>query len=271
MQPHPTTDYSPLSEERAVIALQGALERLIFAFTMGLFALVGTVILWVVSLPSVALRIVRWKVSAKRTRLHSLVIFLQAGHVRPIILASLRAIGLIFGLVAAVFLCLFCVMGSVILWVRGLFAVAGWWRDNSVSTSKPRGNVMAGTSGVERGSWNAAMDIVETSNCSWNAPKSATNEKKVMRHFDVELLLNLTTGWRLSHISSLVRRKEEERGAEKMLKEIDDKQRGVANGLTAGTTATTYEKGGPEEPTSRKVQSESSFMDLSPKFNQVLE
>lgn len=57
------TDYSPLSEERAVIALQGALERLIFAFTMGLFALVGTVILWVVSLPSVALRIVRWKIS----------------------------------------------------------------------------------------------------------------------------------------------------------------------------------------------------------------
>lgn len=46
-----------------MIALQGGLERLIFAFTMGLIALGGTAVLWVVSLPSVALRIVRWKVA----------------------------------------------------------------------------------------------------------------------------------------------------------------------------------------------------------------
>lgn len=57
-----------------------------------------------------------------------------------------------------------------------------------------------------------------------------------MKHFDVELLLNLTTGWRLSHISSLVRRKKEERKKDKkMLKEIDDKQRGV--GILLTTTA----------------------------------
>ena len=52
-----------LSESSTVIALQGVLERLIFAFTVGLVAMGGNALLWVISLPSVALHIVRWTVS----------------------------------------------------------------------------------------------------------------------------------------------------------------------------------------------------------------
>lgn len=48
------------------------------------------------------------------------------------------------------------------------------------------------------------------------------------KHFNVEFLLILTTGWHLGHISSLVRRKEEDvETEEKMLKEIDDNHCGV--------------------------------------------
>ena len=46
--------------------------------------------------------------------------------------------------------------------------VVGWWWGKTFSKKMPdgdlvKGNVMAGTSGVDGGSWKAAMDIVEVS------------------------------------------------------------------------------------------------------------
>lgn len=47
-----------------MLVLEGALQRLLFACSMGLFAFAGSAVLWVVSLPSVAMRIMRWQFSA---------------------------------------------------------------------------------------------------------------------------------------------------------------------------------------------------------------
>lgn len=57
-------EFRPLSQTNAMLALQGALQRLLFACSMGLLALAGSALLWVVSLPSVAMRILRWQFSA---------------------------------------------------------------------------------------------------------------------------------------------------------------------------------------------------------------
>ncbi|CAN0000111.1 unnamed protein product, partial [Laminaria digitata] len=52
--------FRPLSQTNGVLVLQGTLQRLLFACSMGLLALAGSAVLWLVSLPSVAMRILRW-------------------------------------------------------------------------------------------------------------------------------------------------------------------------------------------------------------------
>lgn len=51
--------FTPLSQRKKAL-IGGALERLMFACTMGLVALVLSTALWVVSIPSITGRIVRW-------------------------------------------------------------------------------------------------------------------------------------------------------------------------------------------------------------------
>jgi len=57
-----TTKPSPkaLSQTNVALILRGALERLLFACSMGLAALALSAALWVLSLPSVVGRVVRW-------------------------------------------------------------------------------------------------------------------------------------------------------------------------------------------------------------------
>lgn len=71
---------------------------------------------------------------------------------------------------------------------------------------------------------------IQASNVSWNVHKDKPAGGVISRHFDVESLLKMTTGLDLGHVSSLVRRKEEEEEMEgKLLREIDERRSGVGN------------------------------------------
>ena len=52
--------FTPLSQQQKTVVLAGALERILFAFTMGLAALALSAALWAVSILSLTGRIVRW-------------------------------------------------------------------------------------------------------------------------------------------------------------------------------------------------------------------
>lgn len=53
-------DFTPVTELPSIKRLRAGVERLLFACTMGLLALALSALLWVVSLPSITGRIVRW-------------------------------------------------------------------------------------------------------------------------------------------------------------------------------------------------------------------
>ncbi|CAM9492651.1 unnamed protein product [Ectocarpus sp. 12 AP-2014] len=212
----------------------GGLERLLFALTMGPVALALSSVLWAISIPSLAGRIVRWMlaVAERKPKLQSR----RAGYFRKLCSGIVGLLGLVVGLSLALVLFVVSLLGSVLLWFRGLYGVFEWLTqpiEQDGSESDPchvslvgKGAILPGALRACKGGWQDAIRVVEASNYGPIAQRKKTIVGgPVPGHYDVGALLQMTTGWTLGHLSSLVRMKEEEsRKEESMLREIDDER-----------------------------------------------
>lgn len=107
----------------------------------------------------------------------------------------------------AVVMCVACLIGSFILWVRGLCEVEVWRRRRSVSKHKPQSHYgkrdcPTAMAGQEDGNhWRDAWrKVAETQDYGIQRERESI-------HFNVDSLLKSTTGLDLEHISRVVKRR----------------------------------------------------------------
>ncbi|CAM9398821.1 unnamed protein product, partial [Laminaria digitata] len=138
---------------------------------------------------------------------------LASGYLRPLALTAIYLVASAGALFVAAVCCLIYILGAVLLWLRGLYGVIEWckweWKNSPAGKNLPadggKGAVMPGAWGVDGDAWENAKSVAINMSC--------TSRKRAFAgdagHFDVELLLHMTTGWDLGHLSSLVRCQEE--------------------------------------------------------------
>ncbi|CAN0155634.1 unnamed protein product [Ectocarpus sp. 6 AP-2014] len=116
----------PMTEWPIAKRAVGGMERLLFALTMGPVALALSSVLWAISIPSLAGRIVRWMlcqaVADRKPKLRSR----RAGYFRKFCSGIVGPLGLVVGLSLALVLVVVSLLGSVLLWFRGLYEVFEW-------------------------------------------------------------------------------------------------------------------------------------------------
>lgn len=85
-----TSGFTPLSSTSTWLSVEGAIQRLLFAFTMGIIALGGLILLWTVSVPWIAWHILLWAIRKVRALGHTVVaqrgsaeVFLSRGFLFP--------------------------------------------------------------------------------------------------------------------------------------------------------------------------------------------
>ncbi|CAM9651641.1 unnamed protein product, partial [Ectocarpus fasciculatus] len=139
-----------------------------------------------------------------------------AGYFRKLCSGIFGLLGLVIGLFMALVLFVVAVVGSVLLWLRGLYGVIEWLMQpikQDGSESDPylvslvgKGAILPGALCASKGGWQDAVRVVQASNYGPMAQRKKTIVGgPVPGHFDVGALLKMTTGWTLGHLSSLVR------------------------------------------------------------------
>ncbi|CAM9548053.1 unnamed protein product, partial [Ectocarpus fasciculatus] len=209
-------NFAPITSTYGWHTFDGTLQRLLFASTMGLVAVALHALLWVLSLPWVAWRLVCW-VSYE---------FGENGdddEVEPFMSVKLRgkrgkfrAFAWVFGaiiacvcaLVFAAALCGVCIAGSFVLWLRGVCHVFEWthWRRSEegrfVSGETEEGACPTAMPGQERGqNWRHAWKYVA------KARNFRVRHEHDSEHFHVAPLLQATTGLDMEQLCLLAKEK----------------------------------------------------------------
>ncbi|CAB1096081.1 unnamed protein product [Ectocarpus sp. CCAP 1310/34] len=208
--------FAPITYTYGWHTFDGMLQRLLFASTMGLVAVTLNALLWVLSLPWVAWRIVCWVLYkvVETGDPDEVETFLSVrlrdkkGKFRAFLWVFLGIIACVFALGFAVALCGVCVAGSFVLWLRGVCNVFEWahWRLSEegrfVSGETKKGTCPTAMPGQERGSnWRHAWKYVA------KARNFRIRHEHDSEHFHVAPLLQATTGLDMEQFCLLAKEK----------------------------------------------------------------
>ncbi|CAM9885508.1 unnamed protein product [Ectocarpus fasciculatus] len=195
--------FVPITSTYGWHTFDGMLQRLLFAFTMGLVAVALNALLWVLSLPWVVWRLVSW-VSYEFGKkgdndevepFLSVKLRVKRGKFRAFLWVLCATARSVLALVFAAALCGVYVAGSFVLWLRGVCHVFEWahWRRSEegrfVSGETEEGACPTAMPGQERGqNWRHAWKYVA------KARNFRVRHEHDSEHFHVAPLLQATTG-----------------------------------------------------------------------------
>eukprot|EP00752_Nemacystus_decipiens_P006636 g5966.t1 len=196
-QPTWWINFKPITAMYWWRAFDGMVQRFAFAFTMGLAAVALNALLWVLSMPWIAWKIVRWLYSKpdKTERGEDDKTATERGYFRMFCLGLALVVISFVALLVATAMCTACIAASGILWLRGLESIVKWtqwkWSDTgrTVSGETKRHGCPTAMPGQEHGdNWRHAWAHVAKAR-NFRIARELESE-----HFHVAPLLHSTTG-----------------------------------------------------------------------------
>eukprot|EP00752_Nemacystus_decipiens_P011859 g10519.t1 len=238
-------DFPPFSSRPQWKAIDGFLQRLAFAATMGVAAVVVSAILWALSLPWVAWCILRLMRPVEEDRMkkrkekkqedgtsacetggddsdesdqeqeeHGTKVKAprERGYFDALVSLVGGVVGLAVGTVGGTVLCLFYIAGSVILWAAGILWLLPWLCENWNKSTEDTPEAMPGQ---EQGDhWKNAWNLVKSRNHGFRVDCEHP-------HFNVVPFLTSKTGLGMQHLARLTKLHDEKSKSEKDLVDVD--------------------------------------------------
>lgn len=141
------------------------------------------------------------------------------GHFRVFFRVVLGMVAWSLALAFAVVLCVLCFIGSLVLWVRGLWGIVEWrsWRLAEGKTVPGGAELDRPTAmpGQQRGNhWKHAWEIVKAGNYSIRHETGSA-------HFHISPLLKRTTGFDMERLVMLIKQRDTKNTRDKEFKDMD--------------------------------------------------